>query len=349
MTPGTHCYFDHYQSDPSTEPIAIGGYTTIQKVYQYEPTPVDSLTADEQKYILGAQGNVWTEYITGTSEVEYMAYPRASALAEVLWTPKVNRNWENFSNRLIIHLNRLDAFDVNYAKSIFDITAGIATDTTNTKLEVSLYPAITGGHIRYTTDGTEPNEQSNLFTSPVKLEKSTTLKGKLYVANNSGKMLTKTIQVHKATGCAYSLADKEKQYDGGTKFGLTDGVTGIKNRYNSWVGFSGKDLVATLDLKKQTDAKLISINFYNKNRAWIFLPKKVTFDVSDDNINFTTLYQVDNLLDTLPNSIFNVNTVIKNKPFRYLKITAVNTGKCPPGHEAAGNDAWLFADEVVVE
>ncbi|MES2747970.1 MAG: beta-N-acetylhexosaminidase, partial [Bacteroidota bacterium] len=90
MSPGSHCYFDHYQGDPKHEPLAFGGYTTVEKVYSFNPIPTE-LTAEEGKYILGAQGNVWTEYINTPQEVEYMAMPRMAALSEVVWgTSKPN-------------------------------------------------------------------------------------------------------------------------------------------------------------------------------------------------------------------------------------------------------------------
>ena len=115
MTPTTFLYFDYYQGDPKTEPLAIGGHLTLKKVYSYEPTPSE-LTKDEEKYILGAQANVWTEYIPTTEQVEYMALPRMCALAEVVWTPKEKKNWLDFQKRMMTHLKRLDALDVNYAK-----------------------------------------------------------------------------------------------------------------------------------------------------------------------------------------------------------------------------------------
>jgi hexosaminidase len=114
MCPGTHCYFDFYQSeDRDNEPHAIGGFTPVDKTYSYEPVP-EELNADEARHILGVQGNVWTEYIATTDHVEYMAYPRACALAEVAWSPKEKRNWDDFSTRLAAHLARLDELSVNY-------------------------------------------------------------------------------------------------------------------------------------------------------------------------------------------------------------------------------------------
>jgi len=99
MTPGSHCYFDHYQANPATEPKAIGGFTTLKKVYSYEPTPAE-LTREQAKHILGAQGNVWTEFIQTPSHVEYMAVPRMIALSEVVWSVKSSRNWNDFKHRM---------------------------------------------------------------------------------------------------------------------------------------------------------------------------------------------------------------------------------------------------------
>lgn len=118
MSPGSHCYFDHYQYKPdSLEPIAIGGFTPVEKVYNYNPVP-DTLSDDEKKYIMGAQGNVWTEYILTPEQVEYMALPRMCALAEVLWTAPTERNFENFKTRLKQHLPLLDKVKVNYARHL---------------------------------------------------------------------------------------------------------------------------------------------------------------------------------------------------------------------------------------
>jgi hexosaminidase len=87
MTPGGYVYLDHYQADPKTEPLAIGGFTTLEKIYSYEPTPTE-LSPEQQKHIIGVQANVWTEYMQTSDYVEYMVFPRASALSEVAWTKR---------------------------------------------------------------------------------------------------------------------------------------------------------------------------------------------------------------------------------------------------------------------
>ncbi|ACT94405.1 beta-N-acetylhexosaminidase [Dyadobacter fermentans] len=113
MTPGGFCYLDHYQADPKTQPVAFGGFTDLAKSYSFEPTP-EALSAEEARHILGVQGNVWTEYMKTPAYVQYMVWPRATALAEVGWTSKEGRNFEDFSKRLEIHKKRLDMLGVNY-------------------------------------------------------------------------------------------------------------------------------------------------------------------------------------------------------------------------------------------
>lgn len=116
MAPGSHTYFDHYQSqNQASEPLAIGGFTNIEKVYGFEPVP-PSLTPAEAKHILGAQSQLWTEYIPTTRHLEYMAYPRLTALSEVVWSARERRDFGHFMLRLPVHLQRLDALDVNYRR-----------------------------------------------------------------------------------------------------------------------------------------------------------------------------------------------------------------------------------------
>ena len=121
MSPGKPCYFDHYQSkDKAKEPLAIGGFNPLDSVYAYNPTP-KALSVDEAKYIMGAQGNVWTEYITNFSQVQYMSMPRMAALSEALWTIPEKKNYKDFIIRLKIHSKTLDKMGVNYAKHFMDV------------------------------------------------------------------------------------------------------------------------------------------------------------------------------------------------------------------------------------
>lgn len=115
MCPQEDLYFDHYQADPEREPLAIGGLTTLEETYRYEPIPPE-LTADEAAHVIGAQGCVWTEYMPTPQHVGYMAYPRALALAELAWSPREARDWDGFRARLPAALALLDRLGVGYRR-----------------------------------------------------------------------------------------------------------------------------------------------------------------------------------------------------------------------------------------
>jgi hexosaminidase len=113
MSPGDYLYFDHYQGDPASEPLAFGGFNPLERVYQFEPVP-DSLTAEEATHVLGAQANMWTEYVPTDAQLEYMVYPRALALAEAVWSPRERREWAGFAARLPAELQALSRLGVRY-------------------------------------------------------------------------------------------------------------------------------------------------------------------------------------------------------------------------------------------
>lgn len=114
MTPNTYCYLDYYQADPKTQPVAIGGLLTLDKVYSFNPSVSDSLTAEQSKHVLGVQANTWTEYISTPEYYEYMTFPRLIAVAETAWTPRDGKNFDDFKKRLDTHNKRLDYLKVNY-------------------------------------------------------------------------------------------------------------------------------------------------------------------------------------------------------------------------------------------
>ena len=117
MTPASHCYFDYYQSqDRENEPLGIGGYVPMEKVYSFDPTP-EGLSIAEARHILGGQCNLWREYINAESHVEYMLFPRLAALAEAVWTPMNEKNYENYMTRLAGILKHYDAMNINYSRS----------------------------------------------------------------------------------------------------------------------------------------------------------------------------------------------------------------------------------------
>jgi len=172
MSPTNYCYFDYYQSDPDLEPLAIGGFLPLEKVYEFEPVP-DSLTADESGYILGAQGNVWTEYMKTPEDVEYMAIPRMCALAEVVWSAEKNRNLDDFLRRMAMHYNRLDATDADY---YWPALSGFASKNVFIdQTEVEIKNQRIGSKVHYTLDGSEPLQTSPLYTGPLHFNETTSL------------------------------------------------------------------------------------------------------------------------------------------------------------------------------
>jgi hexosaminidase len=164
MSPGSHVYFDHYQDLPEKEPLAIGGLTALSQVYEFEPIPPE-LSVAEASHILGAQGNLWTEYIATWDYAEYMTYPRALALSEVVWSPADSRDWPGFLARLPQALRHLDYLGVAYR--IPDVE-GLDSDklTLEGTAVIELSIPVLNADIRYTLDGSDPTLTDALYEGP---------------------------------------------------------------------------------------------------------------------------------------------------------------------------------------
>lgn len=347
MSPGSHCYFDHYQANPNDEPLAIGGFTSLEKVHSYEPIP-DELSKTEQQYILGAQANVWTEYILNEKQVEYMAYPRACALAEVLWTPKELKNETDFIKRIEQHFKLLNKLDVNYAKTLYQINQTTIASKDSLGVSVTLNANSYLGDIHYTTDGTEPTTESRLYKEPIPIQKNTTVKASLIKDGIvKGKISTNDYVINLATGKRVTLsipANSSYNYRGW--FNLVDGIVASKKRNNQeWLGWSGKNPEMTIDLKESTTIKEITVSFLKEELNWIYLPSKVVFSVSNDGKNYTALGTINH--EQIKSERF-ATVNIKPGNYRYMKISVTHFGKIPSGNPGAGMDSWLFCDEIQV-
>jgi alpha-L-fucosidase len=134
MSPTSHCYFDYYPGKGPHEPESIGGHLPLERVYSYNPVPPE-LTAEEAKHVMGVQGNLWTEYMWTPEDVEYKAFPRACALAEVAWLPAQKKDWYGFRKRLETHVERLDRLDVDYRP--LDRPVETATDVVTNLIAVT--------------------------------------------------------------------------------------------------------------------------------------------------------------------------------------------------------------------
>jgi hexosaminidase len=167
MSPNSPLYFDHYQGEARFEPLAIGGFNPLQQVYAYEPVP-DSLTPDQAKHILGAQANLWTEYLKTPEALEYMLWPRALALAEVTWSSREARDWESFAARLPDALRALDRLGVSYRVPTVDGLDGDRLTLAST-VDVTLRSLLPDADVRYTTDGSDPTTSSQKYERPFRL------------------------------------------------------------------------------------------------------------------------------------------------------------------------------------
>lgn len=116
MTPTEYCYFDYYQANPDNEPLAIGGFLPLKKVYDYDPVP-ESLSETAAVHILGVQANVWTEYLNSPEKVEYMVFPRIAAIAEVAWSEPSHKNWEDFNKRIHVMSSHYSKMDINFSST----------------------------------------------------------------------------------------------------------------------------------------------------------------------------------------------------------------------------------------
>ncbi len=173
MSPNAELYLDHYQAR-SGEPRAIGGYSPIEEVYLYEPIP-EGLPADRQHHILGAQGNLWSEYIPNARQVEYMTWPRQCAIAERTWSPRETRDLSNFLARMELHARRLEWMGVHYRPippagmaDLFQWTAA------GTSMRLSFRAPFRDARIRYTLDGSQPGENSARGDGPTPVPAQTT-------------------------------------------------------------------------------------------------------------------------------------------------------------------------------
>lgn len=178
MSPTSHCYFDYYQGRVD-EPKAIGGFLPIEKVYSFEPVPAE-LKPAEIRHILGAQANLWTEYIETPEQAEYMLFPRLLALAEVVWSPK-EKNWPDFARRLLAHYDFLAQEGINFRVPPPEGIGG--RQRLMDKLRLSLTPPVPGAKILYTLDGKFPDGSSPIYANPIEIEGNKILRAVTLLAN----------------------------------------------------------------------------------------------------------------------------------------------------------------------
>lgn len=201
MTPNSHLYFDYHQSNPLSETNPVGGLITTKTVYDFEPIP-DALNEQESRHILGAQANIWTEYLRYFSDVERMALPRMAALAEVNWSPIEGKDWTDFSRRLVSDNARFAAMGANYHRGSQVVEMHTAYDSLSKVFSVAMVSEIYGSQIHYTLDGTEPTTASPIYTNPIEIKESVTIKAIITVDDKPLSTIAseRAIGIHKGIG-----------------------------------------------------------------------------------------------------------------------------------------------------
>ena len=350
MTPNTFFYLDYYQSlDKENEPLAIGGYLPVEKCYSYEPA-VEGMTEEEKAHILGVQANLWTEYIATPDHLHYMLLPRLAALAEVQWCQPEVKSWERFLDSADEFCGIYDIMGYKYGDHLFD-TRGVCEtgDGVSVVLEAQGETPI-----RYTLDESEPTVDSPLYTEPVKITESCTLKARSERGGQmSGRTFEKSFTAHKAMGRPVEIiTTTHPNYTFNCPDLLTDGLVG-EGPYNSgdFAGWYNQpfEVVADMGGEEYSEVTLSTIVF---KYDWIMNPTSFTILTSEDGKNFTEVAHMDiecvGQMDDA-NGCQDYTLTFGQTSAKYLKVIAGCCTSLPEWHPGAGHPAFLFVDEVIVK
>ena len=352
MTPTSFCYFDYYQTaDTKDEPLGIGGYVPIEKVYSLEPVPA-VLTEEQSKHILGAQANLWTEYIHSSEHVEYMVLPRMAALAEVQWTQPEKKDFKDFTKRLarLMKFYQRDGF--NYAKHVFDLKVDFTPDVTKKAVVVTL-STIDDAPIYYTLDGTEPTTASLKYTEPVSITETADFQAVVIRPEGKSKVVNKKISFNKATYCPIELTfQPSEKYKFGGAITLVDGMKGNDSyATGAWLGFVGGDVEAIIDLGQESEIKQVATNAIVDMSAWIMGSTGLVVSISDDNKEFREVAAKDIPAETNidKKGVENYEITFDPVKARYVKVVIKRSPALPKGHAGEGKAAYMFIDEIEVD
>ncbi|MEG2573342.1 MAG: family 20 glycosylhydrolase [Bacteroides sp.] len=353
MAPNSYVYFDYYQTlDTQNEPLAIGGYNPLEKVYSLEPAPA-VLSEQERKYIIGVQANLWTEYILSNEQLEYMLLPRLAALSEVQWTQPGNKNWERFLHGLQHIVTIYDRLGLNYGKHIYEVSGSYTINSAKGTVMVEL---TTQGDapIYYTLDGTEPTLNSIRYTNPIEISGECTLQALVNRANVKTRVFKKSFKFNKATGRKITLNAKptEKYTFSGASI-LTDGLRGDFNYSTGyWLGYKDNHMDMNVDLGKATSVSSVKIGTMVQFGEYIFPPTKITvWTASGKGGKFVKRGEIAIPIakDGAKDGLFEYTCRFKKVEATQMRVLVETTSSIPEWHGAKGEKAHLFVDEVVVE
>ena len=334
MSPTSHCYFD-YGLDA----------TDLKEVYHYEPIPAE-LTAEEAKHILGGECNMWSERAP-QDLVDSKVFPRILAMSEVLWSAK-EKDYENFYARVQKHYPKLDALGVNYGYESVPITSTVVFNSDS--FAISLFMGVPDMRLEYNLN----NGAWQNYTTPFGVNATSTLKVRGFKNKKPYGELEQELIKHKASGKKVTyIIPYSRHYKGTGDNNLTDGLLGSTENFRDgyYQGFSGTDMEVIIDLGQNTTFSNIETTFFQYYLSWIVLPTSISYAISDDGENFNTIETVTNKIPLMKEGKFKHTFSFENETIKakYLKVNAKTVGKLPQEHPAAGSDAWIFVDEVIIE
>lgn len=350
MTPGEYCYFDFYQEDPEEAPLAIGGYLPLDKVYSYNPLPGE-LTAEEQKYIIGVQANIWGEYIQTPDYFEYMTFPRLIAMSEVQWTQPERKDFASFARRLDREFERLGYRGVNACRHFYNVLIEGGWKEEKKNFEVDLHTLCPDADIRYAIGDSVITPSSARYEHPIVLTEEATVYAQAFRQGKPlGNVTRRTFAVNKATGCRYACTPAAEWEYTQEDTGLTDGVRGYAKNLRCW-GRLGQDTARVTLTLHQTDT-LREVRFASvwrpANELWP--PRAVRVSVSTDGQQFTTVGEQALTYDFSPTEGTRYPVTIHFSPVKaaYLQVEWLPTERCPKGYFNEGNPCKLAIDELEV-
>lgn len=354
MSPTTYCYFDYYQSSHEVEPLAIGGFLPLEKVYKYSPVP-EGLTPEEAKYVLGGQANVWTEYIPSFDQVEYMTYPRALAMIQGLWCEN-KPSYEEFLNEYLDHQEEyLEMHDVNVAKSIHLPELKLRRG----KNGVELTWESNNSNERYSYRLGEEcyavsiSDQIELINGEyIELDVTPDSNCKSVYTLSSSNLDNDIKYVFYGSDCLGAeiemITAPHPKYNHNGSLNLVDGILGDESRWkgDQWLGFREEKIEFIVDLGEEKDIDKISIGFLNQNGSWIYLPERCNFYVSKDKENWISQ---PNDMSTQPIDVKVLRLKsTKEVTGRYVKVIVYPMKEIPVGNGGAGSTPWTFIDEIQI-
>ncbi len=343
MTPGSHCYFDNYQSESPDEPLAIGGFLNVEKVYHWNPVP-EELEADKRKYIIGGQANLWTEYIKDYPGVEYMVYARGLAMSEALWSK--NKNYKAFLGRYEKHNDFWKSNGANIAYHMYELNPKIIKSENKgvyVRFELPEGTEITHTSSAKSTEKKDTVQEIQINESGVHIFQA----GK---GNKSGKELRMEFDFHLATN-AKIITDPapSPKYSGNGIESIINGLKGINQRFKNdeWLGFDSTDAAITIDFGSKIDFNSIDCRFFKAEGSWIYLPSSVIVQISDDGKVFSKLVETQNI--STSSKVAELTFGSLKAKARYIKLIVKNHGLISEGQPGAGKKPWLFVDEIIVK